>query len=98
MPYPEEPLHSFNFNRGLNAGRAQLSADLAGFAAIGSTNCKYIGEGYYEPYQGNQTQGAATGSRVMKPIGNTWGGIKDIGIILATGSVSEEINRSLWGI
>ena len=98
MPYSEDPLHSIILNRGFNAGASRLSRDLEGFAAEGSSNALWLGEGYYQPFRGVNTQGANTGSRVMKPIGETWGGIKDVGATVAAGTVSEEINRSLWGI
>lgn len=98
MPYQEEPIQTILFNRGFNSGQKRLSAGLEGFTAEGSTNTLWLGEGYWQPFRGLATQGANTGSRVMKPIGETWGGIKDIGGTVAAGSVSEEINRSLWGI
>lgn len=96
--YDESPIHSIAYNRGFNAGASRLSPGLEGHAAEGSSNALWLGEGYYQPFRGISSQGAGTGSRVMKPLGETWGGIKDIGATVAAGSVSEEINRSLWGI
>lgn len=59
----------------------------------------WLGEGFWKQFRGMNTQGANTGSRIMKPLGKTWGGIKDVtGPVNGTGTVSEEINRSLWGI
>lgn len=96
--YEETPLHTIQFNRGFNAGASRLSPGLEGFAAEGSSNALWLGAGYFQPFRGVSSQGAGTGSRVMKPVGETWGGIKDIGVTVAAGTVSEEINRSLWGI
>lgn len=98
MSYEETPLNTIVFDRGFKTGSSRLSPALDGYTAEGSSNAKWLGEGYYEPFRGVATQGAGTGSRVMKPVGETWGGIKDIGVTVAAGTVSEEINRSLWGI
>lgn len=98
MSYEETPLHTIAYNRGFNAGASRLSPSLEGHTAEGSSNALWLGEGYYQPFRGVSTQGAGTGSRVMKPFGETWGGIKDISAIVATGTVSEEIGRSVWGI
>lgn len=78
----------------------QVNEALDGYAAPGSGNAYWLGEGYWKPFRGMDTQGANTGSLIMRPVGKTWGGIKNIisGSITASGTVSEEISRSLWGI
>lgn len=99
MAYPAEAFHSLNFDRGFASGLTTLSDQLAGYAAPGSANNLWVGEGYWKPFRGMNSQGANTGSRIMRPVGKTWGGVKDVaGPVLATGTVSEEIARSLWGI
>lgn len=96
MPY--EPINSLSFTRGANFSRSRLAPELAGYLAEGSWNTLFLGDGYFRPFRGLDSQGANTGSRVMRPVGKTWGGIKDNGVTVATGSISEEIGRSLWGI
>jgi len=80
MPYPATPMHEFTFDRGFNAGDRRLSDDLIGATAEGSANALWLGEGYWRGFRGFASQGVGTGSRIMKPIGKTWGGIKDIAI------------------
>lgn len=99
MPYSEDPLHTIVFNRGFAAGEIRLSQNLEGFAAEGSSNALWLGSGYWQPFRGLLPFSIGlAGSRIMKPLGETWGGIKDIGVVVAAGTISEEINRSIWGI
>src|SRR5689334_14387854 len=92
------PLNSINFNRGANFSRSRLAPGLAGYLAEGSWNSMFVGDGFYKVFRGLSSMGVNTGSRLMKPVGKTWGGLKDIGPTVATGSIIEDIGRSLWGI
>lgn len=47
------------------------------------------------PWKGLQSKGASTGSRKMVQVGKTWGGIKDIGGTLGSGSLFEDFGRLL---
>jgi hypothetical protein len=98
MPYPLDPLHTIRFDRGFAVGHSRLAQDTDGYSFEGSSNAFFLGQGYWKPFRGAQTQGAGTGSRLMRPLGETWGGIKDVGVTHGAGSISEEINRSVWGI
>src|SRR4051794_36387407 len=98
MPYSENPIHSMILGSGYKSGRMALSSDLEGFCSYGSSNTLFLGDGYWKPFAGVDSKGPGTGSRIMRPVGQTWGGIRDVGVTLGSGTISEEINRSLWGI
>lgn len=93
-----QPLHSISYTRGVNFSRARLAPELNGYLAEGSWNTLFLGAGYHKPFRGLASQGANTGSRLMRAIGKTWGGSRDIGVTRGSGSVIEDIRRSLWGI
>lgn len=93
-----QPLTSINFTRGINFSRTTLAPELAGQLAAGSYNTLLLGDGYHRPFRGLSSKGAGTGSRLMRPIGKTWGGIRDVGATRGSGNVIEDIGRSLWGI
>lgn len=68
--------------------------------AEGSRNQIYIGTGFV-PFKGLTAQAANSGSRLMRQVGGTWGGLKDYvsGIaIQGKGSFFEDIGRSRWFI
>lgn len=92
---PPQLLQRLGFGRGYMDSRAELAESLEGYAARGSRNGKVIGDGRFEPFRGLQSKGANTGSRIMTRLGNTWGGIKDIGATVASGSVYEHIAKTL---
>jgi hypothetical protein len=75
--------------------RAELAESLEGYAARGSRNGKFIGSGRFEPWRGVEAKGAGTGSRIMAMIGDRWGGLKDIGATIASGSVYQHIAKTL---
>lgn len=95
MTYPL--LHRFPFGVGFNASLQRLTDEAAVVSAEGSSNTLILGDGYRRPVRAPETFGAGTGSRIMCPIGRTWGGLKDNSGD-AVGSVFEDIGRSLWGI
>ena len=88
-------IRKITFLRGYMDSRAELAESLDGYAARGSRNGKIIGDGRFEPFKGLATKGANTGSRIMCRIGDDWGGIKDIGLTRASGSVYEHVARTL---
>lgn len=92
------PIQNRSFDSGLNLSSTRLSPKTENALGEGSWNTLFLGDGYHRAFRGFASQGANTGSRLMRPIGKTWGGIKDIGLTQASGNVSEEIRRSLWGI
>lgn len=81
---------------GYKESAAPLSAEsLDGYAARGSRNGKFIGKGHFEPFRGVESKGVNTGSRVMLPIGDDWGGLKDIGTTQASGTAFQHVARTL---
>jgi hypothetical protein len=64
----------------------------------GSWNLIVGADGLTRPFKGLATQGANTGSRKMVPFGDTWGGIKDNGLVQGSGNFFQDIGRSRWAI
>jgi len=65
--------------------------------ADGSRNLLRL-PGGFQVWKGLSSFGANTGSRLMRNVGGTWGGLKDIGSLQAKGSLFQDIGRSLWFI
>lgn len=88
----------YAFDEGFWASLDPLSAP-PGSYALGSRNSVFegIGKGA-RPWRGLLSKGANTGSRIMSTVGSSWGGIKDIGVTLGSGSLFQDVGRSLWGI
>lgn len=71
-----QPLVSLNLQNGLNLSAPRLSQESEITLGDGSWNSIVSGDGFTRPFSGMTTQGAGTGSLIMCPFGNTWGGIK----------------------
>lgn len=91
-------LSEITFDQGFNNSRSPLDPSLAGTSAEGSCNNLLIGDSLSVPFAGFESKGANTGSRVMFNVGKNYGGIKDIGASLGSGSLFEDVGRSLWFI
>lgn len=72
-----------------------------GTHADGSRNQIYDGSGF-TPWKGLTSLGANTGSRLMRQVGGSWGGLKDYVVGMTTiqgkGSFFEDVGRSRWFI
>ncbi len=99
----KEPLFSWSFRDGFVAAANYLAAGLDALVE-GSRNLLLLGAvtvqgalipSTQRPWKGLQSKGAGTGSRKMVQIGKTWGGIKDIGGTLGSGSLFEDYGRML---
>lgn len=77
------PLNDFTFEGGFDSSLQPLDPRMTGKLAEGSFNIQNIDSGRNVPFGGLLTKGADTGSRILTTIGNTWGGIKDIGGLIA---------------
>jgi len=64
----------------------------------GSFGHLYLSEGSIRPFRGFYTQGTATGSRIMCPLGATWGGMRDYSSVTAQGSLLEDFSKTLYYI
>lgn len=93
-----EPINSLSMQGGINASSPPFSAASQESLAESTWNAIITGDGFTRGFKGMTTQGLGSGSRKMVPFGKTWGGIKDIGTIQASGSFIEDIGRSRWGI
>lgn len=94
-----ELLSSSRFNNGFNVPGNPLDAP-DGSMGEGSRNQIYIGTGWV-PFKGLAPQAGNSGSRLMRQIGGSWGGLKDYvsGVtIQGKGSFFEDIGRSRWFI
>lgn len=101
------PLSRHQFLQGFKAGLPALTGQLEDSYAEGSRNQIVQGGGpdagsFVVPWQGLAGQGDNTGSRLMRQILQTWGGLKDrfVGatLIEAKGSFFSDIGKSLWFI
>jgi hypothetical protein len=92
-----KPLTEIAFNRGMMSSLPDFDPGLAGTFAPGSRNQIMVGR-RARPWKGLGTKGANTGGRKMLQVGKTWGQIKDIGMLLGSGSFFEDIGRTRWGI
>lgn len=93
-----EHLHSIDFQGSINASSPAFSRDAQGSLAEGSWNAIVAGQGHTRGFKGFTSMGANTGSRKMMPVGNSPGGIKDIGLVQGSGRFIEDIGKSQWGI
>lgn len=98
MTTSRQELITIAFVRGLIDGAEPLSDANLGSYGPGSANMLTLGLGNSRPWKGLTNLGADTGSRISLPLGSTWGGIADIGMLQASGSFFEDIGRSRWGI
>lgn len=92
-------LSSSRFGNGFNVPSNVLEAPDNSLAE-GSRNQLYLGTGYV-PWKGLSPQAANSGSRLMRQVGGTWGGLKDYisGVLVqGKGSFFEDIGRSRWFI
>lgn len=91
-PYP------LTFDAGYFHPLNPLSAPRGSYGP-GSRNQSIVGDGEgARPWKGLATKGASSGSRIMCQVGNTYGGIKDIGGTQGSGSLFQDIGKSLWSI
>lgn len=91
------PLSSSKFGQGFNVPGNVLEAPENSMGE-GSRNLLFLGTGY-SPWKGLSAQAANSGSRLMRQIGGSWGGLKDYvsGVtIQGKGSFFEDIGRSRW--
>lgn len=94
-----EPISNHSFNSsGFVASLQPLDSDAEGSYAQGSRNQLLLGGSNTRPWKGFQSKGANTGSRVMRQVGSTWGGLKDNGGTQGSGSLFEDYGRSRWFI
>jgi hypothetical protein len=91
-------LAAINMQGGINASAPPLSPAAVAALSDGSWNLIVGADGLTRPFKGLATQGANTGSRKMLPFGDTWGGIKDNGLVQGSGNFFQDIGRSRWGI
>lgn len=92
-------LSSSRFGNGFNVPGNVLEAPDNSMAE-GSRNQLYLGTGWV-PWKGLDPEAANSGSRLMRQIGGTWGGLKDYisGVLVqGKGSFFEDIGRSRWFI
>lgn len=96
------PLSDHEFTQGFVDGPPALNRSLENTYAIGSRNQIMQGDGFTLPWQGLAGQGDNTGSRLMRQILQTYGGLQDyfIGILRVEGrgSFFSDIGKSLWFI
>lgn len=101
------PLSSHQFLQGFKAGLPVLTQQLEDSYAEGSRNLIVGGGGpdagsFVVPWQGLAGQGDNTGSRLMRQILQTYGGLQDyfVGILRVEGrgSFFSDIGKSLWFI
>lgn len=93
------PLSSSRFSNGFNVPGNVLDAP-ENCMGEGSRNQIYLGSGW-KPWKGLSPQAANSGSRLMRQVGGSWGGLKDYvsGVtIQGKGSFFEDIGRSRWFI
>lgn len=91
------PLGGHIFDSGFNDSNNPLKATPNQWAD-GSCNQIVLGEGYIRPFKGYFTQGSGTGSRLMFPLGATYGGLRDYSTVTALGSLLEDYSQSLFFI
>lgn len=92
-------LSSSRFGNGFNVPGNVLEAP-DNCMSEGSRNQIYLGTGFV-PWKGLDPQAANSGSRLMRQVGGTWGGLKDYisGVLIqGKGSFFEDIGRSRWFI
>jgi hypothetical protein len=94
----EPQLAELGFNGGFDLGRQPFDPALYGKYGLGSRNSIIDSDGISRPWKGLNSKGANTGSRVMFPMGSTWGGLKDIGGTQGAGSGFEYVNASRFYI
>lgn len=96
------PLSNAEFTKGFAAGLPALNPALENTFAEGSRNQIMAGDGFTVPWQGMAGQGDNSGSRVMRQVLQTWGGLQDyyVGstLIEGKGSFFSDIGKSLWFI
>lgn len=101
------PLSRHQFLQGFKAGLPVLTEQLENSYAEGSRNQIVQGGGpdagsFVVPWMGLAGQGDDTGSRLMRQVLQTWGGLKDyfVGstLIEGKGSFFSDIGKSLWFI
>lgn len=84
------------------AGLPALNAGLENSLAEGSRNQIMQGDGFTVPWKGLAGQGDDTGSRLMRQILQTWGGLKDYisgsTLIEGKGSIFSDVGQSIWFI
>lgn len=97
------PLFSWDFREGFIAAANFLSDSLNALVE-GSRNLLLLGAmavqgqlipSSQRPWKGLQSKGVGTGSRKACVVGKTWGGIKDVGGTLGSGSLFEDFGRML---
>lgn len=96
------PLSRHEFTKTFAAGLPALTEALENTYAEGSRNQIMQGDGFCLPWQGLSGQGDNTGSRLMRQVLQTWGGLKDYNVgsiaIEGKGSFFSDIGKSLWFI
>lgn len=96
------PISDHEFTQGFMAGLPALNRGLENSYAEGSRNLVVQGDGFTLPWQGLAGQGDDTGTRLMRQILSTWGGLKDRFVgsthIEGRGSMFSDIGKSMWYI
>lgn len=93
-----QQLNSIDWMRGLNVSASPLSPESQATLGEGSWNHIISGNNLVVPAKGNTSQGADSGSRIACVVGSQYGGIRDIGMTLGSGSLIQDISSSLWFI
>lgn len=85
------------FSGGYNDSRSPLGAPM-NENAEGSFGSLYLAENVIRPFKGFYTQGAGTGSKVMVPLGNTFGGLRNYSTVTGMGNALLDFSKTLYYI
>ncbi len=92
-----ETIGNHTFDAGYSDRQGALSGNPNQWSN-GSCNQFLLGENLIRPFRGYYTQGTGTGSRLMFPLGSTWGGLRDYSTVTASGSLLEDYSKTLFTI
>lgn len=90
-----QPLTQFLWDAGYNDSQTLING--TGFAE-GSSNALFLGENVRRPFKGFTSKGTQSGTRIMVPLGNTWGGNQDYTAVTASGSLIEDQSKRIYVI
>ena len=64
----------------------------------GSFGHLFLSDGMIRPFRGYYTQGSGTGSKVMFPLGSTYGGLRNFSTVTGQGNLLEDFSQTLYYI
>ncbi len=89
-----QPIGGIDFTQGLNTSAPLLSPLSQNTLSAGSWNHIADGDANIRPWSGGTSQGTNTGSYIMLPFANTWGGIKSLAYVDKTFSAPSAVSSN----